>query len=276
MLEFTKMHSLGNDFVMLNDVRRVLDLSTDQIQRIADRHRGIGCDQVIVAQSGQEGVDFFMRVFNADGTEVGQCGNGARCLGRYLVEQGLSERRTISIGTTTTRLELKVGADWQVQVQMNTPAFAPTEVPFDAERDELIHSVDVGGEVVAVAVASVGNPHAVIQVEDLERAPVGRLGPAIETHRRFPEGANVGFLQVFDRDRVALRVWERGVGETQACGSGACAAMAVAHRQGLVGDRVAVELPGGTAVVSWMGRGALYLEGPAITVFQGRIDLESG
>ena len=127
MLEFTKMHSLGNDFVMLNDVRRVLDLSTAQIQRIADRHRGIGCDQVIVAQSGQEGVDFFMRVFNADGTEVGQCGNGARSLGRYLVEQGLSERRTISIRTTTTRLELKVGADWQVQVQMNTPAFIPTE-----------------------------------------------------------------------------------------------------------------------------------------------------
>ena len=131
-------------------------------------------------------------------------------------------------------------------------------------------------ESVAVAVASVGNPHAVIQVEDLERAPVGRLGPAIETHSRFPEGANVGFLQVLDRDRVALRVWERGVGETQACGSGACAAMAVAHRQGLVGDRVAVELPGGTAIVSWMGRGAICLEGPAITVFQGRIDLESG
>ena len=231
---------------------------------------------MIVAQSGRDGVDFFMRVFNADGTEVGQCGNGARCLGRYLVEQGLSERRTISIGTTTTRLELKVGSDWQVQVQMNTPAFAPAEVPFDAEHDELIHSIDVGGESVAVAVASVGNPHAVIQVEDLAQAPVGRLGPAIETHSRFPEGANVGFLQVFDGDRVALRVWERGVGETQACGSGACAAMAVAHRQGLVGDRVAVELPGGTAIVSWMGRGAICLEGPAITVFQGRIDLESG
>ena len=272
MLEFTKMHALGNDFVMLDGVRHVVDLTSAQIKGLADRHRGIGCDQVIVAERGRDGTDFHMRVFNADGGEVGQCGNGARCLGVWVVQQQLTSSRKLLISTATTRLELEVRTEQQVQLKTAEPDFTLAAVPFQAEHDESLHSIEVDGERVTFSVVSVGNPHAVILVENLDKVPLSQWGPAIENHHRFPEGTNVEFLLPLARDRLALRVWERGVGETLACGSGACAAMVTAHRLGLVDDCVAVELPGGIATVRWSGSGAVFLDGPVTTVYQGQIE----
>ena len=271
--EFTKMQSLGNDFVMLDNVSTALSLETDVIRHLADRHVGIGCDQVIVASPGDDSVDFVMRIFNADGTEVGQCGNGARCFARYLTENGWTDKRHIVVQTFSARLELVLEDGEQVSVNMGTPLFEPAAVPFDSPTCEEDYLLRIGEEQVRIYIASIGNPHAVLSVDDINCAPVKSLGPAIECHPAFPQKANVGFVQVCDRRHLKLRVWERGVGETMACGSGAGAAAAVCRKQGLVDDTVEVELPGGRVEVSWSGRDGLWLRGPTTTVYRGEIEL---
>ena len=270
--EFTKMQSLGNDFVMLDNVTKPLLLRPDVIRYLADRHVGIGCDQVIVASPGNDAVDFFMRIFNADGSEVGQCGNGARCFARYLTENGWTDKRHIVVQTSSAQLELVLEDGEQVSVNIGTPVFEPAAVPFDSPTCEKEYVLHIGEEQVRIHIASIGNPHAVLSVDDINCAPVKSLGPAIECHPAFPQKANVGFVQVCDREHLKLRVWERGVGETMACGSGAAAAAAVCRKQGLVDDTVEVELPGGMVEVSWSGRDGLWLRGPATTVFRGEIE----
>ncbi|MDP6140473.1 MAG: diaminopimelate epimerase [Arenicellales bacterium] len=271
MLSFTKMHSLGNDFVMLDGVRRALVLDSQLITRIADRHTGIGCDQVIVAQPASGAADFFMRIYNADGSESGQCGNGGRCFGRFLIEQGLTDQRQITVQTITTEMALQVADDWQVTANMGEPVFNPAAIPFRAAQQAAEYTLAADGESVRIAAVSMGNPHAVLQVDDVDHAPVERLGPLLECHGDFPQRANIGFAQVLGRDTIRLRVWERGVGETRACGSGACAAAAVCRQQGLVDDNVSVTLPGGSVKITWPGYGDLAMTGPAITVFTGQL-----
>tara|TARA_B110001454_G_scaffold43302_1_gene42415 strand:- start:147 stop:959 length:813 start_codon:yes stop_codon:yes gene_type:complete len=267
------MQSLGNDFVMLDNLSTSLLLEPDVIRHLADRHVGIGCDQVIVASPGDDSVDFFMRIFNADGTEVGQCGNGARCFARYLAENGWTDKRHIVVQTSSAQLELVLEDGGQVSVNLGMPVFEPAAVPFDSPTCEEDYMLRIGEEQVRIYIASIGNPHAVLSVDDINCAPVERLGPAIECHPAFPQKANVGFVQVCDRRHLKLRVWERGVGETRACGSGAGAATAVCRKQGLVDDSVEVELPGGMVEVSWSGRDGLWLRGPATTVYRGEIEL---
>ena len=269
---FTKMQSLGNDFVMLDNISTQLPLEPDIIRHLADRHVGIGCDQVIVASPGDDSADFVMRIFNADGTEVGQCGNGARCFARYLIENGWTDKRHLVVQTSSAQLELVLEDGGQVSVNMGTPLFEPAAVPFDSPTCEKDYVLHIGEEQVRIHIASIGNPHAVLSVDDINCAPVKSLGPAIECHPAFPQKANVGFVQVCDRRHLKLRVWERGVGETMACGSGAGAATAVCRKQGLVDDTVEVELPGGMVEVSWSGRDGLWLRGPATTVYRGEIE----
>ena len=266
------MQSLGNDFVMLDSISTQLPLEPDIIRHLADRHVGIGCDQVIVASPGNDSADFVMRIFNADGTEVGQCGNGARCFARYLIENGWTDKRHLVVQTSSAQLELVLEDGGQVSVNMGTPLFEPAAVPFDSPTCEKDYVLHIGEEQVRIHIASIGNPHAVLSVDDINCAPVKSLGPAIECHPAFPQKANVGFVQVCDREHLKLRVWERGVGETMACGSGAGAAAAVCRKQGLVDDTVEVELPGGMVEVSWSGRDGLWLRGPATTVYRGEIE----
>ena len=269
---FTKMQSLGNDFVMLDNISTQLPLEPDIIRHLADRHVGIGCDQVIVASPGDDSADFFMRIFNADGTEVGQCGNGARCFARYLIENGWTDKRHLVVQTSSAQLELVLEDGGQVSVNMGTPLFEPAAVPFDSltcQKDYVLH---IGEEQVRIHIASIGNPHAVLSVDDINCAPVKSLGPAIECHPAFPQKANVGFVQVCDRRHLKLRVWERGVGETMACGSGAGAAAAVCRKQGLVDDTVEVELPGGMVEVSWSGRDGLWLRAPRPPYIVGKLN----
>jgi len=273
-LRFTKMHSLGNDFVMLNAVTSPLALDVDTVRTIGDRHRGIGFDQLIVAEPAKNGADFFMRIFNTDGSESGQCGNGARCLGRYLHAQGLTTDKILEIETISTRFRLEMVDEQIVNADLAAPVFTPERVPFVADEQADRYELKVGGETVSMGVVSMGNPHAVIAVEDIDRAPVAVWGEAIERHSQFPERTNVGFVEFCSRNEINLRVWERGVGETLACGSGAGAAVAVAHRWQKINDSVQVNLPGGTLIVSWAGQGPVRMSGPTETVFEGiwRVD----
>tara|TARA_B100001123_G_scaffold25594_1_gene27614 strand:- start:1579 stop:2409 length:831 start_codon:yes stop_codon:yes gene_type:complete len=273
MAAFTKMHSLGNDFIMLDGIRQRFRLDPATVRRLADRHTGVGCDQLIVAEPGDDSVDFHMRIFNADGGEVGQCGNGARCFARYLLESGLTTERQIRVGTRTTRLTVQADDDWQVLVDMGTPQFEPDDIPFRVPARAHEYRLLADRESIELSAVSIGNPHAVLRVDKVADAPVSRLGPVIENHPDFPEQTNVGFVEITDRENLQLRVWERGVGETRACGSGACAAMAVCREQGLVDDRVRVKLSGGAVEVDWPGTGPLSMRGPAETVFRGEIEL---
>ena len=273
MAAFTKMQSLGNDFIMLDGIRHAVRLDSATVRRLADRHTGVGCDQLIVAEPGDDSVDFHMRIFNADGSEVGQCGNGARCFARYLLESGLTAKRRLRVRTQTSHLTLEADDDWQVSVEMGIPQFEPDDIPFRAPARAREYQLLVGGESIRLAVASIGNPHAVLRVDQIANAPVSRLGPAIEQHPDFPQRTNVGFAEITGRRHLRLRVWERGVGETRACGSGACAAMAVYRDEGLVDDVVQVELTGGVVEVNWPGTGTLHMRGPAETVFRGEIEL---
>lgn len=274
LIEFTKMHGIGNDFVVIDAVRQAVTLSADQIRRLADRHFGVGCDQVLlVERPTQPGVDFRYRILNADGSEVEQCGNGARCFARFVHDQGLTTNNPVVVETAGGIIRLRLRPDGQVEVNMGEPRFDPAQIPFVAEAEAERYTLDVAGETVTLGAVSMGNPHAVLQVPDVKRAPVERLGPLIERHARFPRRVNVGFMQVLSRDAIRLRVFERGAGETLACGSGACAAVAVGYRQGLLNEKVTVHLPGGSLEIQWPGRGALLMTGPAETVFEGKIDL---
>ena len=264
-IAFTKMEGAGNDFVVFDRMERVFELKKEQIQRLADRHTGIGCDQVLVVEKPTiAGMDFRYRIFNADGGEVEQCGNGARCFVKFVHEKGLTAKREIRVETLAGVIAPRLEADGEVSVQMGPPRAATP----------LLEKIRVEGEEIEIAVLFVGNPHAVQVVPDIERAPVSTQGPRIERHARFPERVNAGYMQMRDRHRIALRVWERGAGETLACGTGACAAVVVGILRGLVDSPVAVEARGGTLTVSWAGGdNAVWMKGPARGVFEGEIEL---
>jgi len=274
-LKFTKMHGLGNDFVVIDAIHQQIALSSEQVRRLADRRFGIGCDQLLLVERPQQaGVDFRYRIFNADGSEVQQCGNGARCFARFVRDKGLTDKDAIAVETASGIITLYIEADGQVRVNMGKPNFTPASLPFSAEPEQRVYELSVGGECLSIGAVSMGNPHAVLQVEDVTRAPVERLGPQLESHPLFPERVNVGFMQVLDKGAIRLRVYERGAAETLACGTGACAAVAVGHRWGLLADEVRVSLPGGDLTIRWGGEGEdLWMVGPATSVFEGIIEL---
>ena len=274
-LKFTKMHGLGNDFVVLDATRAPLELNREQLRRIADRHFGVGCDQILqVEPPRQPDTDFYYRIFNADGGEVGQCGNGARCFVRYVREHGLTGKSEIRVGTQGGVIVPRLEADGQVTVDMGVPEFEPARIPFAAARRALTYPLEVGGGMVEISVLSMGNPHAVQTAADIEAAPVLTEGAQIEVHPRFPERVNAGYMQVMDRSHIRLRVFERGAGETLACGSGACAAVVAGIQRGLLERRVTVTTRGGDLSILWEGEGTpVQMTGPAATVFEGEIEL---
>ena len=281
-LKFTKMQGAGNDFVVLDALRSPLELTPALARRLADRRFGIGADQILLVEpSRTPGIDFRYRIYNSSGEEVEHCGNGARCFVRYLHEHGLSDKTTVKVETVNNVLELRLGADGRVTVDMNRPLFEHARIPFDAtglvpRREggfELWPLADAGAGV-EVAVLSMGNPHAVMRVADVDAAPVATLGPRIETHARFPRHVNAGFMQVLEPDAVRLRVHERGAGETLACGTGACAAVVAGIRLGWLARRVTVQARGGELLVEWPRDDAsVLMTGPAETVFEGEIQL---
>lgn len=274
-LTFTKMHGLGNDFVVIDAINQNVDLTPEQARFIADRHRGVGCDQLLLVERPHSSeVDFRYRIFNADGGEVGQCGNGARCFYRFVVDKQLSSKSELSVETASGIIRLRLEDDGQVTVEMGRPRFNPADIPFEVDAGADRFPLMVGGEQIEIGAVSMGNPHAVMLVADIDSAPVDQLGPQLESHPRFPERVNAGFMQVMSRERIRLRVFERGAGETLACGTGACAAMVVARQWGVVDDRVNVDLPGGRLLIQWPGGDAsVMMTGPAETVFEGVIDL---
>ncbi|AWF79533.1 diaminopimelate epimerase [Microbulbifer sp. A4B17] len=274
-VKFSKMHGLGNDFVMLDGVSQKIKLTPEKTRRLADRCLGVGCDQVLLVEPPRTPeADFRYRIFNADGSEVENCGNGARCFARFVRERRLTGRKNIKVETAAGLLHLKVLDGDQVSVDMGAPVLEPQKVPFAADRRADSYPLDVDGETFTIGAVSMGNPHAVLLVEDITSAPVERLGPLIERHPRFPQKVNAGFLQIETRDEAQLRVFERGVGETRACGTGACAAMVYAHLRNLVDDKVRIHLPGGALTIHWSGPGQpVTMTGPATTVFHGQIIL---
>jgi diaminopimelate epimerase len=286
-IRFTKMQGAGNDFVVLDETRGRLNLSERQYRQLADRHFGVGADQVLsVRPSPAPGIDFEYVIHNADGGEVEQCGNGARCFVRYVRDKGLTAKDSVRVRTMSGVIEPRLNADGRVTVDMGPPVFEPALVPFDAtglspqshgswETWPLALAQQGASTTISVAVLSMGNPHAVQLVDDVEKAPVTTQGPLIENHARFPRRVNAGFLQVVDRAHVKLRVWERGAGETLACGTGACAAVVAGIRLGLLDARVDVQTRGGVLTIEWSGELAapVLMTGPAVTVYEGEINL---
>ena len=274
-LAFTKMQGLGNDFVMIDAVRQPIQLSSDQVRWLADRHFGVGCDQLLVVEPARTpGVDFRYRIFNADGGEVEQCGNGARCFARFVFEQGLTDKREIRVETKKGIITPRLEDDGNVTVDMGVPVLTPAEVPFVSDSDAWVQPLDVAGTPVAITAVSMGNPHAVQVVADVDTAPVAEQGPLIEHHPRFPARVNAGFLQVVDEHHVRLRVFERGAGETLACGTGACAAVVAGILRGVVASPVRVATRGGELTIAWGGVGTpVMMTGPAVTVFAGELTL---
>jgi len=270
-LKFTKMQGLGNDFVMLDGIRQRVELDRAQIVRLADRHFGVGCDQVLlVGRPSRADVDFRYRIFNADGGEVEQCGNGARCFVHFVRDQGLTAKRKIRVETLSGVIEPTLEEDGQVQVDMGVPRFEPEAIPFVGDSAAPTQDLDVAGASVTISTLSMGNPHAVQVVADVEVAPVATQGPLIERHPQFPGGANAGYMQVVDRANIRLRVWERGAGETLACGTGACAAVVAGIRRGLLDSTVRVRTRGGELTIRWDGAGEpVLMTGPAQAVFEG-------
>ncbi|MCS6944931.1 MAG: diaminopimelate epimerase [Sutterellaceae bacterium] len=281
-LRFTKMQGAGNDFVMIDAIAQPFEPTPERVRRLADRRYGIGADQVLlVERPTQPGVDFRYRIFNADGGEVEQCGNGARCFVKFVHERGLSAKRALRVETAAGVIEPMLEDDGSVTVDMGVPVFEPSRVPFAAEGLVAVAQgrarlwpLSVHGREVLLSVLSLGNPHAVQVVTDVEAAPVGKDGPVIEHHARFPRRVNAGFMQVLNRHAIRLRVWERGAGETLACGSGACAAAVAGITRGLLDSPVTVQARGGQLRVAWDGDGApVRLSGPAETVFEGEIEI---
>ncbi len=274
-IKFTKMHGLGNDFVVLDAINQALALSGDQVRLLADRRFGIGCDQLLlVERPSRADVDFRYRIFNADGGEVEQCGNGARCFARFVRDQGLTDKDAIVVETASGIITLYVEGNGEIRVNMGTPRFAPEQIPFVVEAETDKYSLEVERRPLAVGAVSMGNPHVVLRVEDVDNAEVAELGPKLESHPRFPKRVNVGFMQVLERDHIRLRVYERGAGETLACGTGACAAVVIGRRWGLLDEEVAVDLPGGRLTIHWQGGDApVWMIGPATRVFEGEIEL---
>jgi diaminopimelate epimerase len=281
-LKFTKMHGAGNDFVVIDAINQQIAFTPAQWQRLADRRFGVGADQMLVVEKPQSaGVDFRYRIYNSDGGEVEQCGNGARAFVRYVTEKGLTDKRAIRVETLSGVIEPRMEDDGGITVDMGAPVLDAALVPFDAaglegrpENDDTLWPLDVNGHTVLVSAVSMGNPHAVQVVDDVDTAPVAQDGPAIEHHPRFPKRVNAGFMQIVDRHAIRLRVFERGAGETLACGTGACAAVVAGIRRGLLASPVRVETRGGELSIAWAGGAApVLLTGPAVTVFDGEIEL---
>ena len=272
-MNFSKMHGLGNDFMVIDAVTQNVHLSTEMIKRLADRYTGVGFDQLLVVEPPYApDTDFHYRIFNADGSEVQQCGNGARCFARFVRLKGLTKKRTLKVSTMKGNIVLVVNDDETVRVNMGQPIFDPNKVPFKAIKEEKTYIIRAQERTILCGVASMGNPHCVLQVDNVITAEVEKLGPLLESHERFPERANIGFMHIIDRNNINLRVFERGVGETQACGTGACAAVAVGINQGLLNSKVKVNLPGGKLVIEWQGANKpLYMTGPATHVYDGFI-----
>jgi diaminopimelate epimerase len=285
-LKFTKMQGAGNDFVVIDGATRGIEITPERARRIADRHLGVGCDQVLLVEKSQRGdADFRYRIWNADGGEVEQCGNGARCFVRFLHDKGLTKKNEIRVETLSGIIAPRLEADGQVSVDMGKPLFDPERIPFNASGLRAVRGgkrwpLELSGHEAAVAVLSMGNPHAVQTVADVDSAPVTTEGPLIERHPRFPRRANAGYMQVLARTRIRLRVWERGAGETLACGTGACAAVVIGIREGLLDESVEVDTRGGRLTIRWAGgendpNSTVWMTGPAVTVFEGEIEIES-
>ena len=274
-LKFTKMHGLGNDFVVIDATAAPVSLTPAQLRHVADRRLGVGCDQVLMIERARSAdTDFFYRIFNADGGEVEQCGNGARCFVRYVHDRGLTAKTVIRVGTLGGVIEPRLEADGQVTVNMGVPVFEPARIPFDAPAQALLYDLQVDKKSIKINVLSMGNPHAVQVVPDVMKAPVTTEGPLIEAHPRFPRRVNAGYMQVVDRAHIRLRVYERGAGETLACGTGACAAVVAGVARALLDARVTVSTRGGDLVIVWAGAGQpVLMTGPAVTVFDGEIVL---
>jgi diaminopimelate epimerase len=274
-LKFTKMHGNGNDFVVFDATHSLPDLDSAQVRHIADRHFGIGCAQMLLVEAPRHpDTDFHYRIFNADGGEVEQCGNGARCFARFVRDKGLTRKSEIRVGTASGVIVPRIEADGRVTVDMGMPRFAPADIPFEAPQRALTYMLEVGEKTIEISALSMGNPHAVQVVSNVDLAPVAAQGPLIECHLRFPQHVNAGYMQLVDRKRIRLRVYERGAGETLACGTGACAAVVAGISRGLLDTPVIVETRGGELTVAWGGEGTpVMMTGSAETVFEGEIDL---
>ncbi len=270
-IEFTKMHGLGNDFMVIDDLQQQLKISSEQIRQLADRNTGVGFDQLLVVSPPTvDDAEFDYRIFNADGDEVEHCGNGARCFARFVSDRRLTTSQSIRVNTLMGVITLVLQANGEVTVRMGVPEFEPANIPFIATKQALFYELEVAGEALSVGAVGIGNPHVVIRVEDVNTAEVERLGPLLERHPSFPNRVNVGFMQIINRQHAALRVYERGVGETKACGTGACAAVAVGHAQGLLDNSAVVSLPGGDLRLNWLNREtSIEMTGPCSTVFEG-------
>ncbi|MCQ8105624.1 diaminopimelate epimerase [Methylomonas sp. SURF-2] len=272
-MHFTKMHGLGNDFVVIDAINQAIHLSAEQIRFIADRHFGVGCDQLLLIERPvSANADFKYRIFNADGGEVAQCGNGARCFARFVRDKNLTDKDRVTVDTDAGQLLLRFMDDGLITVNMGVPKHAPAQIPLSFDAEALLYPVELDGAVIHFGAVSMGNPHAVIMVDDVANAPVETVGARLERHGLFPQRVNVGFMQIIDRQRIGLRVYERGAAETLACGSGACAAVVVGIEQGLLENSVIVGLPGGELRIEWAGRGQpVFMSGPAVSVYEGRI-----
>lgn len=274
-MQFSKMHGLGNDFMVVDAVTQSVYFPPELIRRLADRHRGVGFDQLLVVEPPYDpDLDFHYRIFNADGSEVEQCGNGARCFARFVRLKGLTNKNEILVSTAKGKIVLTLKENELVQVNMGEPIWEPAKIPFIANRFEKNYLLRTELQTAICGVVSMGNPHCVLQVENVDTAPVAELGVLLENHERFPARANIGFMQIINKNHIKLRVFERGAGETQACGSGACGAVAVGIMQGLLNQQVQVDLPGGTLWIEWQGEGSpLYMSGDATHIYDGFIRL---
>lgn len=274
LLEFTKMHGLGNDFVVIDLIRQRAILEPLTIKRMSDRHFGLGFDQLLIVEPPDNPeADFKYRIFNADGSEVEQCGNGARCFARFVYERQLTYKTKMLVETKSGMIQPELGPNGWVRVNMGLPRFLPQEIPFLADSEQALYSLQLHDLEIKVDVVNMGNPHAVILVEDVLQADVAKIGAQVESHPRFPERVNVGFLQIISRNQARLRVFERGVGETLACGTGACAAVVSAIRQGYLDNDVKIELAGGMLTIQWQADEPVWMTGPTANIYEGRFDL---
>jgi diaminopimelate epimerase len=276
-LEFTKMHGLGNDFIVFDAPAGSAPPAAAALRRLADRHTGIGFDQALMLEPPRRaGTAVYYRIFNADGIEVEQCGNGARCIAALLARRGHAQGADLTMDSPAGGIRARIGPQGLVSVDMGIPDFNPAALPFDATTEAHVYPLDVAGNEIEIGAVSMGNPHAVLTVTSVAAAPVDRLGPAIERHPRFPKRVNVGFMEIVDRGHIRLRVFERGTGETLACGTGACAAVAVGRRHGRLDERVAVHVAGGELTIEWPGPGRnIWLTGPAEVSFTGSVEIDT-
>ncbi len=274
-IRFSKMHGLGNDFMVIDAVTQKVFLNSKIISKLSDRHFGIGFDQLLIVEPPFDpDMDFHYRIFNADGGEVQQCGNGARCFARFVRLKGLTNKRSIAVSTMSGKIVLNVDDNEYITVNMGEPEFTPAKIPFRAQKSEKTYILQAADQNIFCGTVSMGNPHCVLEVPDVKKAPVEKLGPILEAHERFPERVNVGFMQIVSRNEINLRVFERGAGETLACGTGACAACVIGINQGKLDNRVLVHLPGGDLNIKWEGIGfPVMMKGPAEHVFDGEVEI---